>query len=330
MPNVVRDTGVYTLISTSINLGYLPEAAATQLVTPLASVRDMTNAAWVKTTMTNARTSVGADGAANSATRLTAAAGNSLILQTLVAAATSRTYSCMIKRVTGTGNIELTQDGATWTNISSLINSSTFTKVALNATQLNASFGIRIVTSGDAIDVDFNQFEAGDTTGVFDSRIPDNLTTRNADSLTYSTTGWLNASAGTLYAEWLQPSSISGVPVVASLNDTTTNNAVYLFAAPTNIAGMLVSLGGATQANISVATTLGATAKAVGTYRLNDFAGYANNTTMGTDVSGTIPTVTRLEVGVLAGSSALGNPIARVTYYPTRLPNATAQVLTRT
>jgi hypothetical protein len=126
--------------------GTIVESAATQLVTPTASIRDLTNAAWVKTTMTTALTSTGADGTANSATRCTASAGNATVLQTLVAAATSRTVSFLIKRVTGTGNIELTQDGATYTNIATLINSSVYTQVQLNATQLNASFGIRTVS----------------------------------------------------------------------------------------------------------------------------------------------------------------------------------------
>lgn len=168
--------------------GTIVEAAATQLVTPTASIRDLTNAAWTKANMTTAKTSVGADGAANSATRCTATAGNATVLQTLVAAASSRTVSFLIRRVTGTGNIELTQDGATYTNIATQLNSSVYTLVQLNATQLNASFGIRIVTSGDAIDVDFAQFEAG---GGATSRIATAGATRSADVPTASTSGLL-------------------------------------------------------------------------------------------------------------------------------------------
>jgi hypothetical protein len=178
--------------------GYYAEMAATQLVTPTASIRDMTNAAWVKTTMTTAQTSTGIDGAANSCTRCTASAGNATVIQTLAAAATSRTYSCWIKRITGTGNIELTQDGSTFTNIASSINGSTFTRVALNASQLNATFGIRIATSGDAIDVDFNQFEAG---AFATSPMATAGAARNVDLLTYTTTGNIVSAVGTAYAE---------------------------------------------------------------------------------------------------------------------------------
>jgi hypothetical protein len=85
--------------------GYLPEGAATQLVTPTASIRDMTDASWVKVTMTAAKTATGIDGVSNSATTLTATAGAATILQTLLAAASSRTYSMFMKRRTGTGTV---------------------------------------------------------------------------------------------------------------------------------------------------------------------------------------------------------------------------------
>lgn len=180
--------------------GWLQESARTQLVTPTASIRDMTDASWVKTTMTAAKTATGIDGAANSCSTLTAAAGNATCLQTLVAAASSRTYSCWIRRRTGTGTINITQDGSAFTDITSQINSLTFTQVQLNASVLNASFGIRIVTNGDAIDVDFNQFEAGS----FASTPIDNTGTRNADVLSYAKGSVLNLAAGAVYVEGSQ------------------------------------------------------------------------------------------------------------------------------
>lgn len=174
--------------------GYLTEGAATQLITPAAAVRDMTNAAWVKTSMTAAKTSIGIDGAANACTRLTATGANGTALFTLVAAASSRTYSFYVKRITGAGNIQITQDnGGTWTTVAVTAG---FTLVQLNASVLNAVFGIRIVTSGDAIDVDVNQFEAGTfaTTPIPAAGV------RNADSLTYPSSGNVS-NVGTAYAE---------------------------------------------------------------------------------------------------------------------------------
>jgi hypothetical protein len=189
-------------ISSATLLGYLAEGAGTQLVTPTASIRDMTNAAWVKgATMTAALTGTGVDGVTNSCSRLTggAVAATNTAFQTLVAAASSRTYSCYIKRVTGTGTINITQDGgSTYTDITSQINSSTFTRVSLNASVLNAAFGVQIVTSGDVILVDFNQFESGT---FATSPMASAGAARNADVLTYPFAGNASASVGSAYAE---------------------------------------------------------------------------------------------------------------------------------
>lgn len=178
--------------------GYWAENSGIQLVTPTASIRGMDDASWVKVNTTGVKSSTGIDGVASSCTRVTATGANGTILQTLVAAASTRTYSCFIKRITGTGEIDISEDGTTWTNVTSQINSSTFTSVSITVSQLNAAFGLRIVTSGDAIDVDFNQFEAGTfATSPLDAA----GAARNADVLTYPFAGNANAAVGSCYAE---------------------------------------------------------------------------------------------------------------------------------
>ena len=318
-------------ISSSILGGYLPEPAATDLLTARADARDMTTANWtLGATMTRARTSVGADGVANKATRLTggAVAATNTILTTITAAASSRTYSVLIKRVTGTGAVSICQDGTTFTDISSLINSSTYTLVQLNANQLNAQLGIKISVLNDAIDADWNQFSAGDLTGLINSRIPDTITTRNADVLTYATTGWLNAAAGTLYAEWFQP-SVAGTYLIASLDDSTLNNRIQNYSGGGTSANTIVQVASVTQASLANASlTSLAVAKSIQMWQLNDFAGFANNVTMGTDAAGTIPTVTQLDIGHQTGITQLGHYVRKIAYYPARLPNAVAQSLT--
>ena len=183
--------------------GYFAEGAGTQLVTPTASIRDMTDAAWVKgATMTAALTGTGIDGVANSCSRLTggAVSATNTAFQTLTAAASSRTYSVWLKRVTGTGTINITQDGGVgYTDVTSQINSSTFTRVSLTASQLNAVFGIQVVTSTDVILADFNQFEAGT---FATSPMAAAGAARNADVLTYPVAGnFSNTGAGTVYFE---------------------------------------------------------------------------------------------------------------------------------
>ena len=197
MANVVVEA-VGAAIADSTLKGYLPEGARAQILAT-ANIRDMTTAGWtLGATMTRARTSVGADGAANSATRLTggAVAATNTCYTTITAAASSRTYSALVKRVTGTGPVRIVQTG-TETDISSLINSSTYTLVELNASVLNVAVGFKIDTNLDAIDVDFNQFEAG----AFASSRMASVGAREADVLTYPTSGNVSGTAGTCYAE---------------------------------------------------------------------------------------------------------------------------------
>lgn len=191
--------------------GYLAEGSRTQLVTPTASIRDMTDASWVKVTMTAAKTATGIDGIVNSASTLTATAGTATILQTLVAAATSRAYSCWVKRRTGTGTIILKQGTATL-DITALINSTTFTLVQLNDNELNVAYGLQINTNGDAVDVDFNQLEAG----AFASTPLDTAGGARAfDVLTYPSAGNSDGTMGSVYFEFTHYSSAATGFVVA-------------------------------------------------------------------------------------------------------------------
>jgi hypothetical protein len=120
---------------------------------------DLTNAAWTATNMTAAKTATGADGVSNSATTLTATAGNATILQAITSASATRVTGCWIKRRTGTGDIEITQNnGTNWTAVTV---TSSWTQVAIPSASLtNPTVGIRIVTSGDAVDVQYFQHEA--------------------------------------------------------------------------------------------------------------------------------------------------------------------------
>lgn len=143
---------------------------------------------------------------AASATALTATTPAATVLHTLVAAASSRQYSAFVRRKTGTGTITLNNGTATL-DITALINSTTYTRVQLNGNDLNAAFGFTIATSGDEIEVDFNQFEAGsEATSPIDTA----GATRNADSLTYPNTGNVDFTKGTLYAKTYTNWSMAG------------------------------------------------------------------------------------------------------------------------
>jgi hypothetical protein len=180
-------------------LGFRREAAATN---NLLHSRDLSNAAWsTKTNITAAKTATGLDGIANTATTLTATAADAIILQPITLASAARCASAYVKRRTGTGTISFTQDGgSTWTDITAQINGSTWSRVQITSTLANPSVGFKISTSGDAIDVDCVQNEAG---AVATSPIVTTTTTvtRNAEALSYQTASNIDFAVGTIYCE---------------------------------------------------------------------------------------------------------------------------------
>src|SRR6266550_1934477 len=166
------------------------ESATTALETsPRTNVvlwnRDMTNAAWVKTTMTAAKDQLGVDGVANSASSLLATAGNATCLQAITLGSSLRAQAVWVKRLVGSGTINMTMDnGATWTVITLTAN---WTRVTIpSQTLANPTVGFRIVTNADKIAVDYVQNETA-VTGILESSAIATTTvavTRAADALT--------------------------------------------------------------------------------------------------------------------------------------------------
>lgn len=187
-----------TSISPSVLKGYLTEGARTN---NLLYSRDLTNAAWVKSTMTTALTATGIDGQANAASVLTATAGNATCLQPRTLASAVRSFSAFVRRKTGTGTISITRDGGTtWTDITLLLNTDSYVRVSIeNSTVLNPSCGFRITTSADAIEVDYCQDEAG---YVFSNPILTTTATatRNQDFLSYPVAGNVDGATGSASA----------------------------------------------------------------------------------------------------------------------------------
>jgi hypothetical protein len=96
--------------------------------------------------------------------------------------------------------------------------------------------------------------------------------------------------------------------------------------------GVITTVSGVTQADRTPPTgtiTAGSKVNLSYGYKANDFAAAANGVTDGTDTSGSLPTITILEVG---GSqymfSRLNGTVSRITYWPTRLSNDTLQTIT--
>jgi hypothetical protein len=140
----------------------LLEQAATNIV---LWCRDQTNAAWVMTTMTPALDQVGIDGVANSASSLLATAANATSLQAITLSSSARMQSAFVKRLVGSGTVQMTTDGGTtWMTVAV---TNAWTRVTIPVqTVTNPSVGFRLVTGGDKIAVDFVQNEAGTPLGI--------------------------------------------------------------------------------------------------------------------------------------------------------------------
>ena len=145
--------------------------------------RDFTNAAHVKTNITALKDAKGADGVVSAASTLTATAANGTVFQTITKASAENTSSIDVRRKTGTGTVEISDDGgSTFTDITASINSTTYTRFEITTTQANPSIGLRIVTSGDEVEVDYEGLEV---LPFASSRIPTvaSTVTRTADNL---------------------------------------------------------------------------------------------------------------------------------------------------
>lgn len=200
-------------------LGFRRESAATN---NLLYCRDLSTAEWAtKTNITATKTAIGLDGLANTATILTATATDAIILQPITLASAARCASAYVKRRTGTGTVSFTQDGgSSWTNITSLINSSTWSRVQITATLANPSVGFKIGTSGDSIDVDCVHNEAGviATSPILTTTA---AVTRNADIVTYQVASNVDFAQGTFYCE-VQSESLGSTVRALTMGDSFT------------------------------------------------------------------------------------------------------------
>ena len=315
--------------STLQPLGLLIEEQRTNL---LLHNRDLTNVAWTASNVTAAKNQTGIDGVASSASLITASADNGTILQAVTSASAARATTAYVKRITGTGVIEMTQNGGTtWAAVTV---TSAWTRVSIaSATVTNPSVGFRIATNGDAIAVDCVQLENG---AFATSVIPTTTTalTRNADVASMTGTNfssWYNASEGTVVWESQTAQGANAYPW--SLFGSSTSNRIYANYLTNQRIQSGIRTNGTFEAaqdtptNSAPINTFGKGATA---YKVNDFGFSWNGAAALTDTTLTLPTVQQLDIGnngTLSGNYINGY-IRRIAYYPTRLPDTTLQALT--
>lgn len=141
--------------------------------------RDRTDAVWVATNMDVVQDQIGIDGFVNKACTLTATANNATILQTVVGLTSSAYYySDFIKRLNGSGIVEITIDGgATWIDVSNNIDTRLFHRVSYSKDAVtSAVIGIRLNLAGDSVIVDMAQLEEALVTAPTTEVITANVT----------------------------------------------------------------------------------------------------------------------------------------------------------
>jgi hypothetical protein len=161
--------------------------------------RDLTNAVWVATTMTTAKTQTGVDGTASAATLLTATGANATLLQTTTATVNTRILEAWVKRVTGTGTVQMTLDGGTtWQTITP--GSGAYALCVISqASVTNPVYGFRLATSGDAIAVDLVMCHGTITGASISGHHFVTITSSNPGSIFHEVPWALNTDAGPLY-----------------------------------------------------------------------------------------------------------------------------------
>jgi hypothetical protein len=334
---ILGSNGLYaggTTLRTEFNssaspLGIRVEPAATNLC--LRS-NDLTNASWTKSNMTTSLTATGADGVINSATICTATAANATALQAITSTSQARITSVALRRRTGTGNIDLTQDnGTTWTP--QAITSSWTIYSLPSVTSANPTVGIRIVTSGDAVDVQYFQHEIGsaatsaiETVGSTVTRARDNL----PQPLTIMP---FNQAGGTWiygYTRLAAASEVSSCGATYSTPTTNDNHTAHYASNGANVALVSWDGSGSNQVNLQTsAPTFGVASKLGFAYAANNYALCRDGGTVLTDTSATLPTPTDWRIG--SGRNAgevLNGYLSTILYLPRRVSDSELQALT--
>jgi hypothetical protein len=319
-------------ISPFTSLGFLSELQSTNICLHSG---DLSDAAWVKTNTSGVKDATGIDGVTNSASTLTANAANGTCLQTVTIASDEFTYSVYVKRKTGSGVVDMTDNNLTnVTDISGSINSSTWTRLDLTRTQSNPVIGFRLVTSGDEIEVDFNQLEAAraptspiaTTTGSV---------VRSQDVASMSDISWYDVNKGTFLVIGSSPYVVTEFNRnFFSINDGDSSDNIFMLANANGSAVTVVSNNSAGEnASINLPGSIwtdNVVKKIALAYQTDDMELVADGGTPAVDTLVDPPTtVIEFDIGRDAnGNASTNGHIQLIKYWPTRKPLAFLQAIT--
>ncbi len=285
--------------------------------------RDLSNAMWVASNVTAAKDQTGIDGVANSASSIAATSANGTILQSITLASSARWQSAFVKRISGSGTLEMTMDGGlTWTAVTV---TSAWARVSLaTQTLANPAPGFRIATSGDAFAIDFVQNENSGIHASSPIETAGIAVTRAADTIFIPSASFPvpNGNATMVLKATSRASTGSGSQIAAELTNAGSNRiGVYRG----NTSGMaLVVDASVTQANITAGTWAASTAATIALgAATNNVSASIGGAAVVSDTSATIPTsFTRLQIGATISGSQFNGHIASLVVLPRRMSNA--------
>jgi hypothetical protein len=290
--------------------------------------RDTTNAAWTKVGVMAAKDQTGIDGVANAASSLTAILPLATCTQTITLASGSRTGSFYLKRITGTGAVQVSLDGSTWSTVD--LSNGLWNRIVLSGTVTNPTVGILIATNGDAVAMDYGQIEDGAfaTTPILTTTAS---ATRSADLATSQGANfdsWINLQQGTAKCDfaYLMPLGLSDQRAVFSI-DTNNNgqDAAYMRLFKSSFSSSIAVLANGNQTGAVLSVTQNApSSMAISATRTAAF-GASNGGTIFQATSATsainLP-FTRLYLGGYAQNLSSCVTIKRFVFFPKALPGA--------
>lgn len=286
--------------------------------------RDMTNAVWVKTTMTTALNAVGIDGTSNSATTLTATGASAMAVETITLASQADNYSVFLKRVTGSGTINLCLAATACASPTACTVTSTtaFTRCTVTATVLNPIVGVQIITNGDAVIADFNQMEpGGNATSPILTTVA--TATRSSDlvALQGAPLATVQSSSGSVF---LNASSFVAATNVTRALGVTATGLAHAFTTGASIVGTF-------NGSVALSATFGSGTWGTGMrasvgWSASGRSIVANNGTVATDAG--ILTAQSNQLGG-GGGNFLDGSFLRLTAYSSRFSDTTLKALTQ-
>jgi hypothetical protein len=317
---IAQPTTTTPLAANPTSNGLLIEEARTNRI---LWCRDATDAAWVKTNVTAAKDQTGIDGVASAASSLTATANDGTCIQTITLASGSRTGSVYLKRITGTGNIQVTLDGTTYSEVDLL--DTEWRRIVLSGTVTNPTVGIKLAVSGDVVAMDYGQVEDGAfaTTPILTTTA---TATRSADFANIRGTNfnsWFNAGKGSLFAHFksLVPNGLNIANRIATIDNAsnTQRRTIEIFRAA-NDNGIRVGIGSNISLNFSNIPSFNVELKGVAVFNSNYGAGGFNSSTQISFLPPIIETAFQLGIGSFGLNLTAGaQTIKKITYLPIAL-----------